>query len=307
MSPSIGEPAADRAAVVAQLRRLLPAEARTGAASLPFGVPAIDTHLPGGGLARGALHEVTAAEAAAVPAAFGFVAALMGHALRAQEQAQPLSSPASRSEAEARKGDPCPGGVLGPLPGRLRRPPGTTVVSQRSPESREALLVLSRGAAGFGRPYGHGLVALGLSPGRLLLVEAESDVQVLWAVEEALRLRAVAAVAGWIGQKLDLKASRRLQAAAEGSGALLLVLRPPQAEEANAAATRWRVGAAPAARDRFGCMERWRWSLSLERCRNGRPGAWVVELSDAHRFGLARPLAGPAVPESAELDLRRAG
>jgi protein ImuA len=162
--------------------------------------------------------------------------------------------------------------------------------------------VLSRGAAGFGRPYGHGLAALGLSPGRLLLVEAESDREALWAVEEALRLRAVAAVAGWIGQKLDLKASRRLQAAAEGAGTLLLMLRPPQAEEANAAATRWRVGAAPAARDRFGCFARWRWRLSLERCRNGRPGAWVVELSDAHRFGLAGPLAHPALPRGAGAD-----
>jgi protein ImuA len=264
MIPYIGEPAADRAAVVAQLRRLLPAAEARACAPLPFGVPAIDAHLPGGGLARGALHEVTAAEAAAMPAAFGFAAALMGHALRAQQ-------------------------------------------GQARPEG-EALLVLSRGAGGFGRPYGHGLSALGLPPGRLLLVEAESDVQALWAVEEALRLSAVAAVAGWIGGRLDLKASRRLQAAAEGSGALLLVLRPPGAEEANAAATRWRVGPAPAARDRFGCLARWRWSLSLERCRNGRPGAWVVELSDAHRFGLARPLAGPAVPCGAGPDaLQRAG
>jgi protein ImuA len=219
----------------------------------------MDAHLPGGGLARGALHEVTATEAAAMPAAFGFVAALLGHALKAETHNQ-------------------------------------------------ALLVLSRGAAGFGRPYGHGLSALGLSPGRLLLVEAESDVQALWAVEEALRLRAVAAVAGWLGQKLDLKASRRLQAAAEGSGALLLVLRPPQAEEANAAATRWRVAPEPAVRDRFGCFARWRWRLALERCRNGRPGAWVVELSDAHRFGLAGPLAGPALPQRPGPDaVRRAG
>ncbi|HEX8663529.1 MAG TPA: ImuA protein [Beijerinckiaceae bacterium] len=265
MASSSEAPAADRAAVVAHLRRILPAAEPRAGAALPFGLPDVDAHLPAGGLARGALHEVTAAEAAAMPAAFGFVAALMGHALRAQQ-------------------------------------------GQAQPEGRETLLVLSRGAAAFGRPYGHGLSALGLPPGRLLLVEAESDVQALWAVEEALRLRAVTAVAGWIGQKLDLKASRRLQAAAEESDALLLVLRPPGAEEANAAATRWRIGAAPAARDRFGCLTRWRWSLSLERCRNGRPGAWVVELSDAHRFGLARPLAGPAVLQGAGPDaLRRAG
>jgi protein ImuA len=253
-------PGADCAAIVAHLRRFLPAaEARSCASPLPFGVPNIDAYLPAGGLARGALHEVTATETAAMPSAFGFVAALLGHALKAEERGQ-------------------------------------------------ALLVLSRGSADFGQPYGHGLSALGLSPDRLILVEAASDREALWAVEEALRLRAVAAVAGWIAQKLGLKASRRLQVAAEASGALLLVLRPPEAEEEDAATTRWRVGAASAVRDRFGCFERWRWRLSLERCRNGRPGAWVVELSDAHRFGLSGPLAHPALLEGAGSDaVRRAG
>jgi protein ImuA len=179
----------------------------------------------------------------------------------------------------------------------------------------QGLFVLSRRAlADYGAPYSHGLAELGLSPEHLLFLETKTDRDALWALEEALRLRAVAALAGWLGGKLDLKASRRLQIAAEGSGALLLLIRPPQADEPNASTTRWRVGAAPAGRDRFGCFERWRWAISLERCRNGRPGAWIVELRDleyshaAHPFSLVGTLADPALPSGAEESpIRRAG
>ena len=62
-----------------ELRRLLAqqgvaAEAR----ALPFGLPAIDGHLPQGGLACGALHEVAPVAEGDTPAAFGFVAAMLG-------------------------------------------------------------------------------------------------------------------------------------------------------------------------------------------------------------------------------------
>ena len=254
-----------RAAVVARLRQLLPRMEERGCARvLPFGLAAIDGQLPQGGLALDAVHELTGADEADMPAAFGFMAALLGHAAAA---------------------------------GRAETP---------------ALLVLSRRSLdACGSPYGHGLKELGLQPGRLLLLETAADRQVLWALEEALRLRAAPALAGWLGGRLDLKASRRLQIAAENSGALLLVLRPPQAEEANAAATRWRVRAAPAARDRFACFKRWRWRISLERCRNGRPGEWILELRDpelshaAHPFGLVGSLADPALPAGAEPQTRR--
>jgi hypothetical protein len=50
------------------------AEGRT----LSFGHSALDSHLPQGGLACGALHEVAPAVAGDMPAAFGFIAALLG-------------------------------------------------------------------------------------------------------------------------------------------------------------------------------------------------------------------------------------
>jgi len=160
------------------------------------------------------------------------------------------------------------------------------------------LVLPAYGLRDYGRPHGHGLNALGLPPHRLILVETAHRKDTLWAMEEALHSRAPAAVAGIIDQ-LDLKTSQRLHLAATDCGLPLLLLRPAETLESSAAATRWRVGAAPAARDRFGLITRARWRLSLERCRNGRTGEWMVEYDHvAHRFSLAAALADPAVPRS---------
>jgi protein ImuA len=76
------------------------------------------------------------------------------------------------------------------------------------------------------------------------------------------------------------------------AGLPLFLLRPAPTLESSAAATRWRIGTAQAARDRFGLVTQPRWHLQLERCRNGRPGQWVVEYDHvAHRFSLAAALA----------------
>jgi protein ImuA len=232
-----------RAEIVYELRRLL---AQQGVAAearpLPFGLPAIDGHLPQGGLAGGALHEVVPEAKGDIPAAFGFVAATLS---------------------------------------RIR--PGAPLFLVTSP----------CGLATFGRPYGHGLNGLGLDPARVILVAAPNATQALWAMEEALRSGVPAAVAGVIG-KLDFRASQRLHIAAGETGRLLLLLRPPGM--ASVAVTRWRVAAAAAARDRFGLIARWRWQLKLERCRNGRPGQWIVEFDHAtHHFSLAAALADPTL------------
>ena len=121
----------------------------------------------------------------------------------------------------------------------------------------------------------------------------------LWAIEEALHSRAPAAVVGLI-DKLDLRLSQRLQLAATDAGLPLFLLRPAEILQSSAAATRWRVDALPAARDRFGLIARARWRLMLERCRNGRAGEWMVEYDHvAHRFSLAAALADSAFPRDA--------
>ena len=70
----------DRAAVLVQLRGLLARQAgwrEDVNAALPFGLAALDSHLPNGGLACGALHEIVPTTQAALPAAFGFVVAIL--------------------------------------------------------------------------------------------------------------------------------------------------------------------------------------------------------------------------------------
>lgn len=240
------KPSGHRAEIVDELRRLLTQQGVAAEAGpLPFGLPAIDGHLPQGGLAGGALHEVVPEARGDIPAAFGFMAAMLS---------------------------------------RIR--PGAPLFLVTSP----------CGLATFGRPYGHGLNALGLDPARVILVAAPNATQALWAMEEALRSAALAAVAGMIG-KLDFRASQRLHIAAGETGRLLLLLRPPGM--ASVAVTRWRVAPAAALRDRFGLIARWRWQLKLERCRNGRPGQWIVEFDHAtHRFSLAAALADPTLSRS---------
>jgi protein ImuA len=105
----------DRAAVVDELRRLLfRIEGPETPRALSLGLPALDSYLPHGGLACGALHEVGPAAEADAPAAFGFLAALLA---RIPERAPILLV----LPARARKGRPSGQGLanLGLDPSRL--------------------------------------------------------------------------------------------------------------------------------------------------------------------------------------------
>ena len=100
--------------------------------------------------------------------------------------------------------------------------------------------------------YGPGLAAHGLDPGRVVLVRASRDAEILWAMEEGLRAPGIVAVVGEVGS-LPMVASRRLQLAAERSGITAFLLRrwrdggQAARERAlpNAAVTRWRIAALP--------------------------------------------------------------
>ena len=166
----------------------------------------------------------------------------------------------------------------------------------RPPQAGPVLLVLARREfASWGRLHGHGLNSLGLDPARVILIETRDEKPALWAMEEALRSGVPAAVVGVIGKKLDPKTSQRLNFAASAAEIPLVLLRPPEATGSNAAATRWRIGTAEAARDRFGLLSRWCWRVQLERCRNGRPGEWRVEFDHVtHCFSLAAAVAHSA-------------
>lgn len=141
--------------------------------------------------------------------------------------------------------------------------------------------------------YGPGLAAFGLDPARLIIVTPPRDVELLWTLEEALRLGAFAMVVGEIdagSRAFDLTATRRLQLAAEDGGASALLLTGHQSGGSSAAATRWRIAAAPGSpglRLEGHSMElvgRPRWKATLERCRGAEGGGtWLVEWDVAQR------------------------
>lgn len=254
------EKARKAAAVLALRRQLARMEGvpKDETRALPFGVPALDRHLPHGGLAFGTVHEITSATEADHPAAFGFLMALLG-----------------------------------------RMPAGTPLLFVRTVKT----------FARTGDPHGSGLHALGLDPARLTLVETADEAEALWATEEALRAEGPVAVASALAGRIDLKTSQRLHRAARETGLPLLVLRPERAAPVPTAATRWRIAAAPAPRDRFGLLAGWRWRAALDRCRNGRPGDWMLEFDHAtHRFALAAAVAGASqAPGGTEASAAGAG
>lgn len=137
--------------------------------------------------------------------------------------------------------------------------------------------------------HGPGLVQLGVPIERLILIKAPDETGVLAAMEEAARAAGVVAVVGEVAG-VDLVAGRRLQLACETGGAtVLLVRRRPfggpsrnAAAKSGGAASRWRIAGAPS-ETFFGepGLGPPRWRVALERCRGGRPGAWIMEKSDA--------------------------
>jgi len=161
-------------AVVAALReriRCLEGGARHRRAVLPFGIKAIDGRLPGGGLALGALHEVTGGGNGAID---GAAAALFAAGIAARTR----------------------GRVLWCV-------------------TRQDL-------------FAPALAAAGLAPDRVIYVEAGDEKSMLACFEEGLRhggshggLGAVVAEVA----RLSMTASRRLQLAAEGSGAIGIAIR----------------------------------------------------------------------------------
>lgn len=103
-------------------------------------------------------------------------------------------------------------------------------------------LQLIEEAQELGMPYGPGLLSFGLDPDALVLVRAASMAELLWAAEEAVACRAVAAVVADIGghsRLLDFTASRRLSLRAAEGGSSIFLLRYGRERAPSAAHLRW--------------------------------------------------------------------
>jgi len=231
--------------MLAELRKTLRTLEQPARGRLLFGIGPIDTAL-GGGLTRGALHEIAAAGEAHVSMATGFALA--------------LSSLSPSSPRAAGKG-------------------GRGIV----------WIATEMALAESGAPYGPGLNAFGLAPEQLVTIATAHTHDLLWAMEEALRCRAVGAVIGELRhEEVDSVAVRRLSLAAGQSGALAILLRASPPHDASTAATRWIVSAA--CNDAF--------AVRLTRNRRGVLDDWTLQWSDEDECFVptthAQPVAAPA-------------
>lgn len=134
-----------------------------------------------------------------------------------------------------------------------------------------------------------GLAGLGFPPERLIQVCARDEAEALSVMEDALTTIGVAAVVGEI-EAADLTAGRRLQLACEKHGATGFVIRRrpyggavKRETPGSASATRWRVASAPSqpTAGEFG-LGAPRFDVTLERCRGGRTGRWLLEAAAAY-------------------------
>ena len=221
---------------------------------LALGLPPIDAALAGG-LARGAMHEISARCEAHTAAASRFALAVAGILLK-------------QSRAVA-------------------------CITQRRDKTivwiTQDLWLFENGI-----PYGPGLVDVGIAPEHLIMVAAPRLREALWAMEEALRCRATGVVIGEIGtHALDEVAARRLSLAAGAGNTLGLLLRAAPDDTPCACATRWIIDQAPSAvlmqsEERFRGIGPPRLRVHLLRNRRGHPGAWLVEWNSVEqRFELA--------------------
>ena len=129
-----------------------------------------------------------------------------------------------------------------------------------------------------GRPY-----LAGMNMQRpIILVDLSRAQDVLWAMEDGLRCRALAAVIGEVWGDppvLDFTATKRLAMRSEAAKVPCWLVRRAAAENLSAARDRWRVSSRPSAvHPHDGTAPGLpRWSLDLFRSRRRKPGQWIAE------------------------------
>lgn len=157
------------------------------------------------------------------------------------------------------------------------------------------------------------LAQAGLLPGRVVYVEAGDEASVLACFEEGLRHGGLGAVVAELA-RLPMTASRRLQLAAETSGAIGIAIRRWRRQteatdfgQPTAAVTRWRVSALPSRPLPVPGIGRARWQLELLRVRAGESADFEVEAcDDKGRLALFSDLADRS-PAARDGDIRALG
>jgi protein ImuA len=162
------------------------------------------------------------------------------------------------------------------------------------------LMQLARDSQDIGVPYAAGLGGYGIDPDTIVLCRPDTTVELLWAVEEAIACRAVAAVIADVGHEakvLDFTATRRLSLRSSAGGSSVFLIRYGTEREATAARFRWRIEPVASGQVPFDprAPGRPRWQVDLEKGRLGSrtdPLNWTLDVTE-NGFVLAEPQKRP--------------
>ena len=138
------------------------------------------------------------------------------------------------------------------------------VAAREACQAGKSLVVVDRPR----RFYPPAAAAWGIDLSRLIVIHPASEADELWAIDQALRCRGVAAV--WARrEQLDSRDFRRLQLAAESGGTLGLLIRSARARgEPSWADVQLAVSPRPSSGG-------WRLGVEVTRCRGSHPGQSV--------------------------------
>jgi protein ImuA len=123
-----------------------------------------------------------------------------------------------------------------------------------------------------------GLSRYGIQPQHILFIKTPKEKDMLWAFEEALKCKGLAAVVGNI-RSLSFTESRRLQLAVEKSRVTGFIIRQsPRNPAPIAAVARWHIHSLPSlTEENLPGIGFPRWKVELQKIRNGKPGSWELE------------------------------
>ena len=132
-------------------------------------------------------------------------------------------------------------------------------------------------------PFPPALATFGLAPDKIIFIDLKKEKEILWAMEEALKCKGLAAVVGEITE-LSFTASRRLQLAVEESKVTgFIIRRNPRAINITACIARWKITSLPSEpADNLPGVGFPRWNAELLKIRNGKPGKWEIEFAAGH-------------------------
>jgi protein ImuA len=120
-----------------------------------------------------------------------------------------------------------------------------------------------------------------VAPERIIFIDVNSEKEVLWVMEQALKCEGLAAVIAEV-REINIIQSRRLQLAIESSKVTGFLLRnDPQKLGTNTCAARWKITPLPSApEDELPGVGFPMWQVDLLRVRNGNPGSWKLEWAE---------------------------